>query len=1031
MITKKLLLLLLLWPFLLWSQTNLVKWYLPDFSSTKLENHISAPNITTSNSVSISNIDQNNNNPGSIFYSFGGWNGNWISSVIDTSKFVQFEVSPDSNYKIEMSYFDFRIRTEWGGGNQKIQIRYSKTSNFTSYSTLLSETTINGNFTDYHLAFPSGTYIYAAEKLYIRVYAYNNHSPINFEHNNSGTLGPIITGKVSLVTPVVATANDDSVGTYKNTAFLTNVLDNDDYKYTAPITQINITSQPENGVASVNGVGNITYTPSNNYVGYDEFYYTITNSVGVSNTAKVKVQVIDNTGTGTEQVLVRWRSNDNLPNPTNYVTGVTGVKASSSEMNVWAGNDGAYDVYFLNGLPSPQVNNGSLKESNYMQFAIKAGNSNDYNALLKKFEMEYRSQGGTGNLTIKYSKDSSFSTGVYVLNNNTSYNNAWTSVSLNFDPLVSFLYPGETMYVRLYAYNTNNRFMIKHNFDQQIGPAITGSVSQYYPEPCQETVTWTASGWNGVPNINKKAIIQADYNTSVNGEFEACSVELKAGKLIVSSNNYIKINKAITLSGTASIEVESDGNLIQVNKNIVNTSLITVKRSANLKKNDYNYWGAPVSGQNLKAFSPNTLNTRFYTYKEANDMFVAVDPNANSFVPGVGYAIRAANNLSSNTVSVPSEFNGVPNNGDISVVVKKSSTGNGYNLIGNPYPSNIYFAKFYDDNKEVINNIAYFWTNINPNPAMQGSNYPSGGYINNYAILNGSGGVPATGPACNNASGSNKKCSDTPNQYIKVGQGFIVQSKVMGNNTVTFKNTSRSTNLTSKFFNRMSSKDSSVDKVDRFWLSLVTPLNVENKILIAYKPDATNGFEMDYDAPHIVIGSDSFYTLLGNEKLAIQGRKYPLVKEDVVPLGASFYSAGTYTISLSEREGIFEGSQPVYLRDNLTGMVTNLSSSSYSFNSNAGEYTDRFEIVYVNGTLSSTDVDKNKIQVYQKENSVIINSPIDITKVNIIDAAGRLIYQTDVKGKYTEINTIKFNSGVYYVVVDGVNNKTTQKILLK
>ena len=253
----------------------------------------------------------------------------------------------------------------------------------------------------------------------------------------------------------------------------------------------------------------------------------------------------------------------------------------------------------------------------------------------------------------------------------------------------------------------------------------------------------------------------------------------------------------------------------------------------------------------------------------------------------------------------------------------------------------------------------------------------------------------------------------------------------MGNSTVTFKNTSRSTNLTSKFFNRMSSKDSSVDKVDRFWLSLVTPLNVENKILIAYKPDATNGFEMDYDAPHIVIGSDSFYTLLGNEKLAIQGRKYPLVKEDVVPLGASFYSAGTYTISLSEREGIFEGSQPVYLRDNLTGMVTNLSSSSYSFNSNAGEYTDRFEIVYVNGTLSSTDVDKNKIQVYQKENSVIINSPIDITKVNIIDAAGRLIYQTDVKGKYTEINTIKFNSGVYYVVVDGVNNKTTQKILLK
>lgn len=65
------------------------------------------------------------------------------------------------------------------------------------------------------------------------------------------------------------------------------------------------------------------------------------------------------------------------------------------------------------------------------------------------------------------------------------------------------------MYVRLYAYNTNNRFMIKHKSNQQIGPAITGRCFQYYPEPCQETVIWTASGWSGLPNINKKAIIQA------------------------------------------------------------------------------------------------------------------------------------------------------------------------------------------------------------------------------------------------------------------------------------------------------------------------------------------------------------------------------------------------------------------------------------------------------------------------------------------------------------------------------------------
>lgn len=1023
MITKKLLLLLLLWPFLLWSQTNLVKWYLPDFFSTKLENHISASNISVSGQgVSITNQEWGVDN---VFYSIDGNNS---TTSVDTSKYIQFALSPDAGYKIELNNFYFSSRAQ-SGSNQKYVVRYSKAANFSSFVTS-GEKTNATSYTSNNIDL-TGTTVTSGETLYIRIYVYNTNNNFHILHNISGSVAPYITGKVSLVTPVVATANDDSVGTYKNTAFLTNVLDNDNYKYTAPITQINITSQPENGVASVNGVENITYTPSNNYVGYDEFYYTITNSVGVSNTAKVKVQVIDNAGTGTEKVLVRWRSNDNLPNPTNYVTGVTGVKASSSEMNVWAGNDGAYDVYFLNGLPSPQVNNGSLKESNYMQFAIKAGNSNDYNALLKKFEMEYRSEGGTGNLTIKYSKDSSFSTGVYVLNNNTSYNNAWTSVSLNFDPLVSFLYPGETMYVRLYAYNTNNKFMIKHNFDQQIGPAITGSVSQYYPEPCQETVTWTASGWSGLPNINKKAIIQANYSTSVNGEFEACSVELKAGKLIVSSNNYVKINKAITLSGTASIEVESDGNLIQVNKNIVNTSPITVKRSANLKKNDYNYWGAPVSGQNLKAFSPNTLNTRFYTYNETNDMFVAVDPNANSFVPGVGYAIRAANNLSSNTVSVPSEFNGVPNNGDISVEVKKSSTGNGYNLIGNPYPSNIDFAKFYDDNKGVINNIAYFWTNINPNPAMQGANYPSGAYINNYAILNGSGGVPATSPACNNAS--NKKCSDTPNQYIKVGQGFIVQSKVMGNNTVTFKNTSRSTNLTSKFFNRMSSKDSSVDKVDRFWLSLVTPLNVENKILIAYKPDATNGFEMDYDAPHLIIGADSFYSILNQDKLAIQGRKYPLLENDAVQLGASFYAPGNYTISLQEKEGIFSNGQAIYLKDKTNNAIVNLQQESYSFTvSTAGEINTRFEIIYKpDGILATQDASLEGLKVYKVDGGYrVIANKDTIISVEIFDFTGKLINKVNPNTSYYNIDSKLMKNGVYLLKVKSKTKELHQKIIL-
>ena len=88
-----------------------------------------------------------------------------------------------------------------------------------------------------------------------------------------------------------------------------------------------------------------------------------------------------------------------------------------------------------------------------------------------------------------------------------------------------------------------------------------------------------------------------------------------------------------------------------------------------------------------------------------------------------------------------------------------------------------------------------------------------------------------------------------------------------------------------------------------------------NKILIAYKKEATNDFEIDYDAPHLIIGADSFYSILGEHKLAIQGRKYPFMMNEVIPIGASFYAPGNYTISLAEKEGVFANGQAIFIKD--------------------------------------------------------------------------------------------------------------------
>ena len=71
-----------------------------------------------------------------------------------------------------------------------------------------------------------------------------------------------------------------------------------------------------------------------------------------------------------------------------------------------------------------------------------------------------------------------------------------------------------------------------------------------------------------------------------------------------------------------------------------------------------------------------------------------------------------------------------------------------------------------------------------------------------------------------------------------------------------------------------------------------------------------------------VIGADSFYTLLDNKKLGIQGRQFPFSTDDVVSLGAIFHETGLHTISLTNKEGVFVNGKEIYLRDKLINTVT-------------------------------------------------------------------------------------------------------------
>lgn len=511
------------------------------------------------------------------------------------------------------------------------------------------------------------------------------------------------------------------------------------------------------------------------------------------------------------------------------------------------------------------------------------------------------------------------------------------------------------------------------------------------------------------------------------------TVVTSTGKLTVPSAEdsdtpyVVTAKKGIQVAEGGQAIFKNNAQLMQ-DQDAVNSGNITAQRIAKLKfesiqtRADYNYWSSPVAGQKLlynnttpgTSFSPGTPNNRIFQYRESDDRFVATADA--QFVAGKGYAIRAENAQNGTTYTADGnpktfEFKGTPNNGPVSTPnLNWSNASHGYNLIGNPYPSNIDFDLLWNANADNIYSTAYFWTNNQYTMDQQGSTYSG----NNYAIYNGTGGNPA---AYQVASGS----AVVPTASIKPGQGFIVQTKKSG--VLSFNNGMRIPDK-GPFFNNKLPKN-------RFWLTLTSPAQVVNTVLIGYVPGASDDFEKDFDTPLLVEGSDAFYSVLAGQKLAIQGKSEAFENSGKVPLGTKHFADGLYTIALKEAEGIFDGGQDIYLYDKLNQSYTKLQDGGYHYSGTAGETANRFEIVYKPGTVLSTDEGiKDQLVVYRNGDDFVVRSKqAKIDEVEVYDVSGRLI--RSVRGASSEvyINAAPFSSGTYVLKIKLKDKTVTKKIV--
>lgn len=540
------------------------------------------------------------------------------------------------------------------------------------------------------------------------------------------------------------------------------------------------------------------------------------------------------------------------------------------------------------------------------------------------------------------------------------------------------------------------------------------------------TTTWNGTAWNyGAPTATVNAVIAGNYSTQANGNFTTQSLTVNSGNTItVNSGTSLTVLNSITNNaGATGFIVESNGNLLQSNE-ATNTGLITVKRnSAPMYRYDYTLWASPVIGQNLKNFSPLTLNDRFYAYNSVlgtNGNYEPIFPSQNTasytFEKAKGYLVRSpdnyANYVSSATpgVSYQGVFVGVPYNGAQNFSL--SNANNGYNLVGNPYPSAISISNFFASNSNAIDGTIWFWRKRN-GVAQSG-----------YATTTGVG----------VASAHSEVASLPMNGTILTGQGFFVKVKSGATqSTLNFNNAMRTATSGGTFFRSTESVNSEEIERHRIWLNLSNETDVISQALIGYMTGATQGIDYGFEGKYFGDSPISLTSIVDNEEFAVQGRSLPFQGNDVVPMNFKTDVAGNYSISIDHFDGLFLGDQQIYLRDNLLNQVHDLKTSSYAFSAQPGSFSNRFEIIYQNQLgINNPDLNSNEIIVYKKDADLLVNSGnYQMTSIELFDVSGRLILKkdniSDTMASFTNLNIA--NQVILVKIKTAENGTATKKII--
>jgi hypothetical protein len=477
-----------------------------------------------------------------------------------------------------------------------------------------------------------------------------------------------------------------------------------------------------------------------------------------------------------------------------------------------------------------------------------------------------------------------------------------------------------------------------------------------------------------------------EENATIDSNVTISKLIINEGKsLTIAPNRQLTIRNTIQNDGTLILKSDATGTatvLMPAEADDVTASVEQYLSTESGARKWY-YLASPVTGAATDLFGE---GVKIGSYDEEQGDYTNPLPlgEETTLTAGRGYVVKLAA-----SEDITCTFSGTLNNGDVSVpVTRTAGKGDGFNLVGNPYPSYINWDDVYQNNENNIEST--IWTRT-----FEGSNMLFKTY---------------------NAD-SQTGTDDETTAHIAPLQAFWVRvPDGTSESTLVFSNTSRM---------HKGDGDANLRVAEArplLRLRVSNGTSGDNTVIL-FDDRATESFDT-YDSEKRSNNNAAIpeiYTLAGTEIVAIntlpgaaEGRE--------LPLGFHTQTAGTFNISIDKIENI----EQVTLIDNQKEF--DLTAGNYEFYSDIADTADRFTLAFRAPQTPTAWQNANRnpdLSVYADHNRIRIVTAAAGT-VSVYNVAGqKLAEQTSTGGSATIGNA--WRAGVYFVKI----NNETRKIIVK